>query len=148
MKPRRIFSANPISLSFASALVAMLAVSSASASSLYWDGATPADAPGCGAGTWNTTLTNWDTSLAGGDVAWVNANLDTAVFGGSAGTVTLGVPISVGGLRFDITSYTLTAGTHGLTFGAANNTIFADASNAATTSIISGTVGGSGNLML
>src|SRR5688572_24558258 len=41
-----------------------------------------------GAGTWNTALLNWFDGVAS-DVAWNNANNDTAVFAGSGGTVSL-----------------------------------------------------------
>ena len=46
---------------------------------------------------------------------WNNPNNDTAVFGGTAGTITLGTDITVGGLTFTA-AYTLTGGT--VTFGA------------------------------
>jgi hypothetical protein len=92
MKPCRIFCAARLSLPLASALVALFAGSSVKAqSTLYWDGATPSGIPGGGAGTWDASLTNWDNTLtADSSTAWLNANLDTAVFGGTAGTVTLG----------------------------------------------------------
>ena len=44
-----------------------------------------------GSGSWNTVAPTW--SAGGGFQAWNNAHLDNAVFAGSAGTVTLGVPI-------------------------------------------------------
>ena len=54
------------------------------------------------AGTWNTTLTNWDAGAAP-HVAWNNANVDTAIFGGtySAGTklVTLGSSVTVNQIK-------------------------------------------------
>ena len=113
---------------------------------VYWDGATPAGPPGGGTGTWDTSLTNWDnTPAADTSTAWANDYLDTAVFGGTAGTVTLGAAISVGGLRFDSTSYVISAGSNGLTFGATNNVIFNNGTTAAT---ITGTVGGTGNVVL
>lgn len=40
------------------------------------------------AGTWNTTLTNWDQGAGQAHVAWDNANLDNAVFGGTYSTGT------------------------------------------------------------
>ena len=129
MKPRRIFSAARLSLPLASALVALLAASTAnSQTTLYWDGATPTGVPGGGAGTWDTSTANWDTSLTGDDVAWDNTNTvqnpaDTAVFGGTAGTVTLGTSITVGGLTFNTTGYTVTTGANTLTFGGTNNSI-------------------------
>ena len=97
------------------------------------------------AGNWDTTLTNWDQGNALAHVAWVNANLDTAAFGGTAGTVTLTAPVTVGGLRFDVTGYTIAAGVQGLTFGAGNDTILFNGFAAAS---ITGTVTGAGNVSL
>ena len=127
----------------------LLAISYSHAATLYWDGATPAGAPGGGAGTWDTSLTNWDnTPSADSSTAWVNADLDTAVFGGTASTsgspVSLGTGISVGGLRFDTTAYYISTGANTLFFGAGNDTITLNNTIAAAT--ITGTVGGSGNL--
>ena len=150
MKPRRIFSAARLSLPLASALVALLAASTAnSQTTLYWDGATPTGVPGGGTGTWDTSTVNWDTSLTGNDVAWDNTNTvqnpaDTAVFGGTAGTVTLGTGITVGGLTFSTTGYTVSTGANTLTFGGTNNSILFNNIAAAT---ITGAVGGSGNLI-
>lgn len=84
----------------------------AASAQLYWDGATPAGAPGGGAGTWNTTLQNWDASLAGSDIAWPTGG-SGAVFGGVGGTVlagasftqALGRPVSE--LTFAASGYTL-----------------------------------------
>jgi fibronectin-binding autotransporter adhesin len=132
--------------SLALASSALLCISYSHAGTLYWDGATPAGAPNGGAGTWNTSTGNWDnTQSADSSTAWINTNLDTAVFGGTAGTVTLGTGISVGGLRFDTTGYTLAAGTNGLSFGATNNTILFN--NAIAAAAITGTVGGTGNVI-
>jgi len=84
---------------------------------LYWDGGA-ADivvngdgASAGGAGTWNTTLRNWDLGSGKAHVAWANANGDTAVFGGTAGTVTLGADIVAGGLTFTTANYVLTGNT-------------------------------------
>jgi fibronectin-binding autotransporter adhesin len=127
------------------AIAAVLAASIAHAAPLYWDGATPAGAPGGGAGNWDHSLSgntaNWDTSLSGGDLAWVNADLATAVFGGTAGTVTLNEDISVGGLTFNTTGYTITGVTNSrtLTFGGATNVILL---NSIATANINGAVAG------
>ena len=89
--------------------------------SLYWDGGSAHiagngdGASAGGSGTWNTNLQNWDLGADYPHVAWYNPNNDTAVFGGTAGTVTLGTDITVGGLTFTA-AYTLTGGT--VTFGA------------------------------
>jgi len=103
----------------------MLATVPAQAATLYWDGGTvdagdPGDgASAGGAGTWNTTIKNWDAG-AGPHVAWINSNNDTAIFGGTAGTVTLGTNVQVGGLRFDTSGYTI-SGPYSLIFGATSD---------------------------
>lgn len=124
----------------------LLAISDVHAASLYWDGTdSTANADG-GAGTWDTTATNWDSSAFGGSSAtWNNTTPDSAVFSGTAGTVTFGEAITVGGLRFDTNGYTMNSGASGLSFGAADNTILL-AGNANAT--ITGTVGGTGNIIL
>jgi autotransporter-associated beta strand protein len=89
--------------------------------SLFWDGGTAHiagngnGASQGGSGTWNTAIQNWDLGADYPHVAWYNPNNDTAVFGGTAGTVTLGTNITVGGLTFTA-AYTLMGGT--VTFGA------------------------------
>jgi autotransporter-associated beta strand protein len=100
----------------------LMAVSSASAqSTLYWDGGAvdiPTDGNGASggtAGTWDTTLLNWDAGVSP-HVAWDNTDTlenpaDIAVFGGTAGTVTLGTGITAGGLTFNINNYIITGGT-------------------------------------
>ena len=76
---------------------------------LFWDGGaadigTDGNAISAGGtGTWNTTTLNWDSGL-GAHVAWDNAGNDTAVLGGADGTVTLGEPITAGGITSSSTS--------------------------------------------
>ncbi|MEY5010983.1 MAG: hypothetical protein RLZZ253_2122, partial [Verrucomicrobiota bacterium] len=88
-------------------------VEKAGAATLYWDAdgndgnnvLSPVAGLG-GAGIWDTTSSLWWTGSA--LQPWSNAALDTAVFTGTAGAVSLGSGISVGGLRFDTTGYTIT----------------------------------------
>ena len=75
----------------------------ANGASLIWVG---------GNGTWDNTIANWTP----GSVAWVNGT-DTAVFNGGSGTVTLGVPITAGGLTFNNSDYTIAGGGNVLTLG-------------------------------
>ncbi len=142
----------------------MLAGSLVNAATLYWDGGTVnigTDGNGVSGGTtgnWNTSLTNWDQGAGLAHIAWDNTNTllnpaDTAVFGGTAGTVTIGAGgITVGGLTFFSNSgYTLTAGSNGLNFGAANNTInLINVSGTTSSATISGTVSSvsGGNVIL
>jgi autotransporter-associated beta strand protein len=109
------------------------------ASTLYWDGNdTTADANG-GAGTWDTTANNWDdAATAGSPVIWNNATPDSAIFGGTAGTVTLGTAITADSLQFDTTNYVVSGNTLTL---AGSATITANATKATITSIIDGSSG-------
>lgn len=96
------------------------------AATLYWDGTdTTANADG-GSGTWNNTAgnTNWDTlATAGVNSIWTNG-AHSAVFGGTAGTVTLGTGVTVGGtspvaIAFNTSGY-IVGGTQNLTFNVAS----------------------------
>ena len=119
------------------------------AASLLWspDGVTPG---GGGTGTWNTSTALWynGTSFQ----SWTNAPVNDAVFGGSAGTVTLGVPITVENLTFNTSGYTIAGST--LTLGGVTPTVSVVSSGTATIgSVIAGTVGlvqagGTGTLIL
>lgn len=92
-----------------------------SAATFYWD--SDADATGNlvdgtnlgGTGTWDLSTANWwDTA---GMVVWPDTTADTAIFSGTAGIVTLGMPLNVGTLQFDSDGYQITGGT--LTLGGA-----------------------------
>ena len=118
------------------------------AANIYWDNDATASGDNSltgaglgGTGTWDTTSSKWWNLTS--DNTWNNANNDTAVFWGTAGTVTLGTGITVGGLTFDTTAYTLTGNT--LTFGAATNTITLNNIAAAT---IASTIAGSNALVV
>jgi autotransporter-associated beta strand protein len=83
-----------------------LAGHAAHAANLSWDadGISPV---GGGSGAWNTTDAFWTPDNGANYQAWNNANGDTAVFGGTAGTVSLGTPISAAGLTFNTNNYVL-----------------------------------------
>ncbi|MES2924247.1 MAG: autotransporter-associated beta strand repeat-containing protein [Verrucomicrobiota bacterium] len=108
MKPRSF-------LAFSiSTIVLGAAVTQANATDLYWD--TNGSTAGIGGtGNWEPPLTNWSTVPAGNVVAipWDNTtpSSNTAVFGGTAATVTLVGNVNVGGINFALTGYTLTGGT-------------------------------------
>ena len=82
----------------------------------YWDGgssdilANGNLASGGTSGTWNTSLMNWDYGTVAHKV-WANTSLSSAVFAGTAGTVTLGEPISLKNLTINTDYYTITGGT-------------------------------------
>ena len=94
---------------------ALLASGIASAGTFNWDAdASAGNGANGGTGTWNTSTANWYNGAA--DVAWpnVSANDDKALFGNTAGTVTLGASLTAGGIQFDTSGYTL-SGTNDLT---------------------------------
>ena len=122
--------------------------SGANAADLQWsvNGVTPG---GGGTGTWNTTTPLWFNGAT--FQTWSNAALDNAVFGGTAGTVTLGVAITAHNLTFNTSGYTVTGNT--LTLGGVSPTIGVVSGGSATVgSVIAGTVGltqtGPGTLIL
>lgn len=108
MKANHLMKTNHLSRSLLAAIGgSILAISSASAQ-LFWS----ADATNQGGtGTWDTTTATWGTA-AGGPYTTVWSNGSAANFGGTAGTVTLGEPISVTALTltdgYEITGNTLT----------------------------------------
>lgn len=111
--PRRAVAAAALMVCWAWLAVAV--APQADAATLTWD---PAGAGG-GNGTWDTTTTSWYSG--GSAVTWNNGTNDTASFGGTAGTVTLGEAITAGGLDFTTDLYTVTGGTLTLSGGGAAN---------------------------
>jgi fibronectin-binding autotransporter adhesin len=122
---------------------------SARSATLYWDGgttnlATTGDGLSAGgAGTWNTALTNWDQGGGLAHAAWPGAG-NVAVFGGTAGTVT----IDAGGISTDLAQflsngYTLAGGTLTLTAGGNNVAVASGA-----TTIVSAQIAGTNGLGL
>ena len=98
-------------------LFAAAGMFAARADTLSWD---PAHSGGSGgSGTWNLNSTaNWWNGSA--DVTWKDNSANgtnTAVFPGSAGTVTLSTSLSASNLQFSTAGYTL-SGSGTLTLGA------------------------------
>ncbi|GAA5483618.1 beta strand repeat-containing protein [Haloferula sargassicola] len=80
------------------------------AATIFWDGGTSDiagngdGASAGGNGTWNNTLLNWDAGNTP-HVAWTSG--DSAIFGGSGGSVTLGTAISAGNVSLGNANYTI-----------------------------------------
>src|SRR3546814_9155193 len=114
---------------------------SAAGSYRFWDGNGTAWGSG-GTGTWNLGNLNWrpkgDGVSGPYSTPWSNAALDNAIFAGTAGTVTLGVPITVHDLTFNVHNYTLTGST--LTLGGTAPTV-RGAGNSTIASALAGTSG-------
>lgn len=109
----------------------------------YWDANATAVGSG-GSGVWNTTSGFWSQSndgVSGPYSTWNNPGLDNAIFGGTAGTVTLGAPITANRLTFSTGGYVLSDGT--LTLTGADPTISTLGSTVGATinSIVAGTAG-------
>ncbi|ESZ15743.1 phosphomannomutase [Mesorhizobium sp. L2C085B000] len=134
------------------ALLMGLAAGSASSADRYWDPNGTAAGRG-GTGAWNTTGLFWSPNndgTSGPYTFWSNGALDDAFFGGTtAGTVTLGVPITAHNLTFETSGYILNGST--LTLGGATPTI-STAGATTISSIIAGSAGitktGAGGLTL
>ena len=137
--------------------VSLLAVGLAASpalAQLYWDGGvlnggTVGPNADGGPGTWNNTLTNWDTLAAGGaDSAWIPGG--DAIISGAAGTITVDT-VDVGSIFFANNGHTLSGGT--ITMTGAAPTIGVSFNDGATiSSVIAGTngltTGGNGVLVL
>lgn len=138
--------------SLAAAIVALGTPPAARAEDRYWDANGTAVGTG-GAGTWNLGNLNWSPSgdgVSGPYVSpWSNVALDNAIFGGTAGTVTLNVPVTVYNLTFNTTNYILTGST--LTLAGASPTI-TSSGNATINSVLAGSSGlikaGAGSVIL
>jgi autotransporter-associated beta strand protein len=107
-----------------------------------------------GAGTWDTQALKWNAGPnSPANQYWSNSWNDTAVFGGTGGTVTLASPISAGRMTFNSTGYTI-AGIYPLTLSGNLPivTVSPGAVNAAVSMAVQGTAGlyksGPGNLTL
>ena len=95
------------------AIIALGLPLSAQAVTNYWDGtSTTANADG-GGGPWNTTTNNWnDAATLGAAVTWPSTGTDNkAVFGGTAGTVTIiAGGVTANCLAFNTANYTVAGG--------------------------------------
>jgi len=116
---------------------------------LTWNADGISGAPTGGTGTWDTSTLLWDN--AGTMAAWNNTGGHAAIFGGTAGTVTLGENITAAGMTFNTGGYSLAGNGNTLTFGGAINV-----TNAGTAAAIDATItlsssvsfGGTGDLTL
>ncbi len=108
---------------------------------------------GGGSGTWDTTLQRWCTTPAGNTYqAWVNGiPPDDACFTVAAGTVSVGAPVSVHNMQFDVTGYLL-SGASAITLGGATPTINVATGTATIAAPLAGSAGlvkaGAGTLVV
>ena len=109
MDPRGLIDMKPTKfLLFATAAIHLYSTK-AQAAVIYWDGGTidiTANGDGLsqgGTGTWGGMTKNWDSTSGRAHVAW--SKRYTAVFGGTAGTVTTSANVTVAGLVFNTDGY-------------------------------------------
>lgn len=77
-----------------------------SAQTLTWQG--NGSTPG-GSGVWDIASTDWNAGAAApANQFWSNSWNDTAVFGTTGGSVSVSIPVTVGGLIFNASGYSLT----------------------------------------
>lgn len=132
-------SSRSLHLSLAAGLA--LGCATADAADRYWDANGTGVGSG-GTGNWSLTAPTWspsDDGVSGPYSAWSNIALDNAIFGGTAGTVTLGSPITVHDLTFNTNGYTLTGGT--LNLAGATPTITTTSGTSTINSVIAGSSG-------
>lgn len=154
--------------------LAVALASGASGADRFWDGGTTNigtdgnDVSTYSSGTWDTTLLNWDAG-ASPHVAWNNANLDTAIFGGTYSTATKTVTVTsavtvnqikiltgdsasaTSANRLDITSTGVGAITFGGTYSTTTPSIDASATNVRNTQFaakITGNLAANGGLVI
>ncbi len=104
-------------------LLTLGCISAAHAATYSWDGGT-ANITGTsdgvsqgGAGTWSTSIANWDPGAGLTDVGWPTNTGNLAYFGGTAGAVTTVGSLSVGGMLFGTAGYTIGTGATSFTLG-------------------------------
>lgn len=126
----------------------MVAGAPAHAATVYWSGNGSTQG---GNGTWDTTSVHFGSSSTGPySTIWSNSTnaADTAVFGGSTATATLGTNITVRGVTFNNAS-TVAGGGFSLTTGGASNlTVAAGGVGRGTGGTISAPIVGSAGLVI
>ena len=127
--------------SFVRIFAAALTCITAHAATLTWDitpgivGAGDSAITG-GAGIWDLSNGNWTVDAGVNNIAWTDG--DSAILGGTAGTVTLGTPVSVDTITFN-SGYTIAGGT--MTFSTAAPTITANGTLGTISSVVAGANG-------
>ena len=118
----------------------------ARATTLTWDADGVSGGTTGGTGTWNTASALWDN--AGVMTTWNNATPDSAIFGGTAGTVTLGSAITAGTLTFNTAGYTIAKAGNNLTITSLAGSSALTVSGVGTFSITGSSAGYSGAITL
>ncbi len=145
-----------LSRQLALAALAACGLGTVQAANFTWDPTQVPTAPVGGTGQWDTSLLFWSDGAT--DVFWPNGAADVAIFGGTAGTVTIntGTGISANGLTFNTTGYIINGNVAADVLTLIGTTPTITVTNAADTAtinaIIAGTAGlttgGAGRLVL
>ncbi|MBZ9870548.1 autotransporter-associated beta strand repeat-containing protein, partial [Mesorhizobium sp. BR1-1-9] len=144
-----------VALALLLALAVALAAGPADAATRYWDANGNGGGWG-GSGTWDISNLNWSANNDGVsgpyNQPWNNGAGDDAIFGSTAGTITLGSPVSVHNMTLQSSGWIFNGST--LTLMGATPTITVTNNNHAVTinSVVAGTAGltlaGAGDLYL
>jgi hypothetical protein len=168
MHTRRVILPRPLSFSlslFTSSLAvaAALGMAQSAHAQLSWDAGVDGDGLLGGTGVWNLTNLFWDptgTDLAGDNMAWPNLATSSAIFAGTAGTVTInnaGTGVQANSLIFNVSGYTINSATPGDVLALVGTTPTITVTNALDTATISAALapnastlsfGGAGTLTL
>jgi fibronectin-binding autotransporter adhesin len=142
---------------FASVAAILATVMPATAATLAWDADGVAPVNG-GSGLWNTSALTWTPDAGGSYSMWNNGAPDSAIFGGTSGTVTLAEAIVASSLTFNTSSYVIdlngsdltqtTTGNAGTGIGSAVITNLAGGTAPTYTHTVGATVPGSSPRML
>lgn len=153
LKPRPL-SESIARLTVAAALSAAMLAAVKSAATLYFDsdattvGDSVSGAGLGGTGPWDQATANWWTGSV--EQAWSDGQ--NAVFAGSAGTLTLGAPVTVGNMVFRTTGYTIAPSSltdpTTVSFGSNSIVNLNDRGGAPVTATISSNLGGTNGFTL
>ena len=139
-----------LSRSLALATLGAMGLGEAKAVDYNWDPGQTGGTFGGGAGTWNLTDTSWFNAVSGLDEVWGNTIADKAIFGNTAGIVSIntGTGVVVNGLTFNSSGYTLAGASLGDVLSLQGATPTITVGNAAHTATISTSITGTSGLTL
>jgi autotransporter-associated beta strand protein len=144
-----------LSRKLALATLAALGIGGTEAATVFWDPLVDGNGILGGTGNWTTNPGNlfWDPTgtdpALADNVVWPNTAADVAVFGGTAGTVTInngGLGVIANGLTFNSNGYVINSQVPGDTLTLAGLTPTISVTNAAHTATINSIIAGSAGL--
>jgi len=146
------------------AIAAALGMAQSAQAQLHWDSGADGDGLLGGTGNWNLSNLFWDPTgtdpALADNIVWPNLATSSAIFGGTAGTVTIdnvGTGVQANSLVFNVSGYTIASATAGDVLGLVGTNPTITVTNALDTATISSALapnastlsfGGAGTLML